>query len=384
MSIYWEKQTVGRLCGLHCVNSLLQGPVFSEVDMNKISKELDEQEKRLMAQGDKGKYSAEYKAFEEEGSSNVASDGYYSINTLEKVLKKKGFDCVNANRADVKTNVLDPKEDFGYICNHSDHWFAIRKLMNQWWNLDSLKPAPIKIGELYLREFFRELIGNGYSIFVISGFLPQPNPRQYTRLDSHQFFLNDAQIEERHQQHKKQDSKIPPEAGEEDSQSGGQAVTRREHVWPDSQGRRLTEPRALPEGFEVVDDEDQELQRAIQQSLNEFNQKLPPPSAEPRPDDPESMIIQVRGPFGAVRRRFHQSDPVKCVFSWLEFELKDKIQLFHKTEYSLTRSHPRQKFKKVAGYIGLLSDNDELDVTEINLQALGLHKQENFMLDCPV
>ena len=29
--IYWEKQGTDRLCAVHCLNSLLQGPLYTEV-----------------------------------------------------------------------------------------------------------------------------------------------------------------------------------------------------------------------------------------------------------------------------------------------------------------------------------------------------------------
>jgi ataxin-3 len=39
--IYWEKQdSTDKLCALHCVNSLLQGPYFSEVDLAEIAQEV--------------------------------------------------------------------------------------------------------------------------------------------------------------------------------------------------------------------------------------------------------------------------------------------------------------------------------------------------------
>ncbi len=31
--IYWEKQELWRLCGLHCLNSIVQGPYFNEVHL---------------------------------------------------------------------------------------------------------------------------------------------------------------------------------------------------------------------------------------------------------------------------------------------------------------------------------------------------------------
>jgi len=45
--IYFEKQTMSKLCGLHAVNSLLQGPFFNEVILSEIGNELDQLEKSL-------------------------------------------------------------------------------------------------------------------------------------------------------------------------------------------------------------------------------------------------------------------------------------------------------------------------------------------------
>ena len=53
--IYWEKQGVDSLCGVHCINSLLQGislinlgPFFDEIKLSEIALELDRQEHELM------------------------------------------------------------------------------------------------------------------------------------------------------------------------------------------------------------------------------------------------------------------------------------------------------------------------------------------------
>jgi ataxin-3 len=35
--VYFEKQGNDLMCGLHCVNALLQGPVFNEVTMAQIA-----------------------------------------------------------------------------------------------------------------------------------------------------------------------------------------------------------------------------------------------------------------------------------------------------------------------------------------------------------
>ena len=35
--VYWEKQGVDMLCGVHTINSLLQGPFFNEITLANIA-----------------------------------------------------------------------------------------------------------------------------------------------------------------------------------------------------------------------------------------------------------------------------------------------------------------------------------------------------------
>jgi hypothetical protein len=45
--IYFEKQSNDRLCGVHCLNSLLQGPYFDPVMLSEIGLRLDQMENAL-------------------------------------------------------------------------------------------------------------------------------------------------------------------------------------------------------------------------------------------------------------------------------------------------------------------------------------------------
>ena len=56
--IYFEKQGADMMCGVHCINALLQGPYFDEVSMSNIALSLDAKEQKLMAEA--GFASAEY------------------------------------------------------------------------------------------------------------------------------------------------------------------------------------------------------------------------------------------------------------------------------------------------------------------------------------
>ena len=74
--VYFEPQDAA-LCGVHALNSLLQEPVFSEVDLGNIALELDNQEERFMLEG--GKITPDTVRFLSEGSGNVDDSGNFSI-----------------------------------------------------------------------------------------------------------------------------------------------------------------------------------------------------------------------------------------------------------------------------------------------------------------
>lgn len=38
------------MCGLHCINALLQAPIFDEVSMSEIARQLDEEERALFGE----------------------------------------------------------------------------------------------------------------------------------------------------------------------------------------------------------------------------------------------------------------------------------------------------------------------------------------------
>lgn len=60
-----------------------------------------------------------------------------------------------------------------YICNYKGHWFTIRKIGTQWFNLNSMLSGPQLISDTYLAMYLAQLIQEGYSIFIIMGTLPQ-------------------------------------------------------------------------------------------------------------------------------------------------------------------------------------------------------------------
>ena len=48
-----------------------------------------------------------------------------------------------------------------------EHWFTVRKVNGEWWNFNSLLPAPLPLTSLYLTLFLSTLGQQGYTIFVV-------------------------------------------------------------------------------------------------------------------------------------------------------------------------------------------------------------------------
>ncbi|KAF4725998.1 Ataxin 3, partial [Perkinsus olseni] len=163
------------LCAVHCVNSLLQGPYYNGADLNSFARELDREEEALL--GTK---------IADGQSQNYDASGNYSIGVIEKCLKRFGeLKCVNIMGSKTRSEVLSaPHLESGYVCNQSNHWFSLRRVgsgspaSQTWWNLDSLRlQAPAKLsGPAELSSLIQSVVGQGYTVFVVRGNVPLPQP----------------------------------------------------------------------------------------------------------------------------------------------------------------------------------------------------------------
>mmetsp|Transcript_1841 Transcript_1841/g.2938 ORF Transcript_1841/g.2938 Transcript_1841/m.2938 type:complete len:300 (+) Transcript_1841:154-1053(+) len=167
--IYHEKQ-YGSMCGQHCLNNLLQGPYFQAEDLADIASELDKLEQALVPN-------------EKIESSNIDDAGNFSVQVLATALEKSNdlmLDQDPKTLSKVLTSLSEADEcsenleDVAFVCNLRAHWFAVRSIRGQVWNLNSLKRRPEKISLFYLSAFLGQLREEGYSIFVVDGVLPPP------------------------------------------------------------------------------------------------------------------------------------------------------------------------------------------------------------------
>ncbi|XP_033734071.1 ataxin-3-like [Pecten maximus] len=173
MDTIFHEQQEGSLCAQHCLNALLQGQYFSPVDLADLAKQLDESEREQMAIA--GEQSEEYKKFLKEPSSNLDDSGFFSIQVIDRALSVWGLDLVLYNSPDPVAIAArhDPVAEKAYICNFRGHWLTIRKIGHQWFNLNSLLTGPELISNTYLSLFLKQLLEEGYSIFIVGGNLPE-------------------------------------------------------------------------------------------------------------------------------------------------------------------------------------------------------------------
>ncbi|NWR55859.1 ATX3 protein, partial [Bucorvus abyssinicus] len=235
----------GSLCAQHCLNNLLQGEYFSPVELSSIAQQLDEEERMRMAEG--GVSSEEYRTFlQQQPSVNMDDSGFFSIQVISNALKVWGLELILFNSPEYQRLGIDPINEKSFICNYKEHWFTVRKLGNQWFNLNSLLMGPELISDTYLALFLAQLQQEGYSIFVVKGDLPECEADQLLQMI------------------RVQQMQRPKLIGEEAAQSRDQRL-------PRSDVDQAIEVNHPFDGTGMLDEDEENFQRALALSRQEID-----------------------------------------------------------------------------------------------------------------
>ena len=183
--IYFEKQSDDRLCGMHCINSLLQGPYFDIISLSEIGIELDKKEQSLLGR-------------QNSNHNNVDLSGNYNIQVLTQALNSLGCDVIGLKTHEA-ISLLDNNQNFeALIFNSSSHWFSIRKINGIWFNLNSTNnyPGPEIISDFYLGAFIQGAEDIGYINFLVKNLpkLPPLNGEFYQNLQNNQRLVSYDEI----------------------------------------------------------------------------------------------------------------------------------------------------------------------------------------------
>ncbi|XP_059079250.1 ataxin-3-like [Tigriopus californicus] len=282
--IFHEKQE-GALCAQHCLNALLQGHYYTAVDLADLAQQLDEAERRQMAEG-QDPHSPEYQRFLAQPSANMDDTGFFSVQVIARAIAVWGLELVSFNSSEaIAANARrDPVIQSAFICNYREHWFTIRRIGNQWFNLNSLLTGPELVSDTYLSLFLAQLQQEGYTIYIVTG------PLQDCPADSVLRLCRATQLER---------PKLITE--QRQTQSGQQSGSRRDP-------RTMQSPQQPPESpqvFAPTMSEDDELQRAMALSMDQFGAA----GGEPRRSEEDELQLALQLSQSLVGPERGLSDP---------------------------------------------------------------------------
>jgi len=180
--IYHEKQEAS-LCARHCLNNLLQGPKFTEIDLMQIAEQISKEEEEMIRRSALSDTRDEDLSawLRTEKNAHVDESGNFSLPVLERALQSLYSLRIirwGSSALDQKT-YSEPEKLNAFILNYGNHWFSILKVAGVWYDMNSLSGCPYleaqpkRISDFYLQSYIQALQANKHSVFVVLGKLPE-------------------------------------------------------------------------------------------------------------------------------------------------------------------------------------------------------------------
>eukprot|EP00746_Dinoflagellata_sp_MGD_P167954 gnl/MRDRNA2_/MRDRNA2_98979_c0_seq1.p1 gnl/MRDRNA2_/MRDRNA2_98979_c0~~gnl/MRDRNA2_/MRDRNA2_98979_c0_seq1.p1 ORF type:complete len:307 (+),score=29.71 gnl/MRDRNA2_/MRDRNA2_98979_c0_seq1:37-921(+) len=185
--LFHERQ-VGRQCGLHCVNNLLQRRCYELADLNQFSADIKNQRAFIQRGGRRPSLP---------GGDTIrkihAAIADYDVQVLELALEKQGVSLRWWDRRlDVEKLKLED-DSLGFIMNRrrwvnigewSDrHWFCIRRFRDGFFNLDSKLKEPEHLGGIEdLRTWIRKCLDLDEKCCLFRVLRKTPKTERWARL----------------------------------------------------------------------------------------------------------------------------------------------------------------------------------------------------------
>ncbi|KAL7061390.1 hypothetical protein AAHC03_01165 [Spirometra sp. Aus1] len=106
---------------------------------------------------------------------NNDETGFFSVQVIIQALRNLGLEVVPLLRKCPEAEAAreDPTRQVAFICHYMQHWFAIRKLGYQWFDLNSMLSRPKLISDTYLSLYLAQLRQDGNSIYFVTGDIPE-------------------------------------------------------------------------------------------------------------------------------------------------------------------------------------------------------------------
>ncbi len=298
--VYFEKQSDDRLCGMHCINSLLQGPYFDIVSLSEIGIELDKREQSLLGR-------------QNSNHNNVDLSGNYNIQVLTQALNSLGCEVISLKTHEA-ISLLEKNQNFeALIFNSSTHWFSIRKIDGIWFNLNSTNqyPGPEIISDFYLGAFIQGAEDIGYTNFLVKNLpkLPPINGEFYQNLQNHQRLVSFDEIVESQnlKKEKRKQRDIEDKKKKEEEENKFKAFSGTGYM-VDSNYNNMNN----------MEYEDDQIRQAYELSLLEYAAQLKR-EIPPEPENGYSFHINVNGKM--YNRKFAPYNKIGDIVKYIQSEI---------------------------------------------------------------
>lgn len=86
--------------------------------------------------------SEDYHTFLQQPSGNMDHRAFYSIQVINNALKVQSLELILFSTPECQKLWINPKNERLFICSYKEHWFIVRKLGKQWFNLKFLLTGP--------------------------------------------------------------------------------------------------------------------------------------------------------------------------------------------------------------------------------------------------
>jgi len=180
--IYHEKQEAS-LCARHCLNNLLQGPKFTEIDLMQIAEQISKEEEEMIRRSAlSDTRDQDLSAWlRTEQNAHVDESGNFSLPVLERALQSLyGLRIIRWGSSALEQKTYsEPEKLNAFILNYGNHWFSIIKVAGVWYDMNSLSGCPYleaqpkRISDYYLQAYIQALQADKHSVFVVDGKLPE-------------------------------------------------------------------------------------------------------------------------------------------------------------------------------------------------------------------
>lgn len=195
-----------------------------------------------------------------------------------------------------------------FIFNSSTHWFAIRKIDNIWFNLNSTNsiPGPEIISDFYLSAFIQGTQDVGYTNFLIKNIPPLTDFSSdfYSHLQPYQKLVSIKEVIDAKESRKLKKEESSEDKKEEENKF--KAFTGKGYSLSDDGDTKKTSQN----NFQEFEDEDmkQAYELSLMEYIKDLQSHIPP---EPSADDETAFNIKLICNDKSFSRRFKQDNLIQ-------------------------------------------------------------------------